>query len=525
MIYNKKIKDLTALTSLSEDDAFVVWDSENSETRKVATNLLASTIIATETILNYTELRAYSGTAKAVYIYGADTYTNAPNGTAGTFYLDNYDTISLDNGGTIIVDESGRRWKRNIDNGVNVMWFGAVGDGITSDYAAFSAAILSHNTILIPYYNSTGVAAVWYINSTLDLTNGKTITSTDLGIGRRPCIKQGANVLFDVKGSNVTITGLRFDLSRQTSEAHSVIRFRTDLTSVSATRIKNIRLGHSESEDGLALYGGYAFLRDMNSTYYLVDTMVEDVVGFGFKNSPIKLYDAFASNDFKKVVFDYTRHTSMSSHYAFAFDGFAGLVFEDCIVQGWGAATTPVAANGGFSLTNGAALIFKGNNRADTLGSKGFYFNNINGIEGNHIVGSLCADTQIHFEGVINLNIGNVWAIGRNEQSYAPSAKHGIYCYNVNGGLLSNFLSKVNTGSGLAVENSVTMRFSIGNTSYNTRYGVEELGTSNYNAFDGISMAGNAINNGVTVGANTQRVNIFVNSGAVLTSTIGAGTW
>jgi hypothetical protein len=91
-------------------------------------------------LANYTELRAYAGTQKMVFVTGY-LATSAPSGISGTFVRDDSDTTSLDNGGTVIVASNGKRWKR-VDSGeLDPHWFGAVGDGVTNDTAAFQAAI------------------------------------------------------------------------------------------------------------------------------------------------------------------------------------------------------------------------------------------------------------------------------------------------------------------------------------------------------------------------------------------------
>lgn len=82
---------------------------------------------------NYTALRAYTGRATGVRI--------TQYGLAGFFQRDDADSTSVDNGGTIIVDASGRRWKRVIDASANVKWFGAKGDAVTDDTVAIQAAL------------------------------------------------------------------------------------------------------------------------------------------------------------------------------------------------------------------------------------------------------------------------------------------------------------------------------------------------------------------------------------------------
>lgn len=95
---------------------------------------------AAVTLLDYTALRAYAGSARTLMM--------TRGGIAGAFQLDAADVASADNGGTIIVDGAGRRWKRAFTGPADVAWFGAV-PGIDST-AAFVAAQLVSNQVMLP---------------------------------------------------------------------------------------------------------------------------------------------------------------------------------------------------------------------------------------------------------------------------------------------------------------------------------------------------------------------------------------
>jgi hypothetical protein len=94
-------------------------------------------------------LRAFSGfaTPPCAYVQG---YLAPADGGEGLFTPVITDTISPDNGGTIIVDATGRRWYRDTaGQPYSARWFGATGNGTTSDSAAL-AAMPSGNPIILP---------------------------------------------------------------------------------------------------------------------------------------------------------------------------------------------------------------------------------------------------------------------------------------------------------------------------------------------------------------------------------------
>lgn len=95
---------------------------------------------------SYATLRNYTGRAQGVRITARNI--------GGYFQRISGDT-SADNGGTVIVDASGRRWLRIFDGRLNVKWFGALGDGVALETVAVQAAI---NALMAIMANPPGVS-------------------------------------------------------------------------------------------------------------------------------------------------------------------------------------------------------------------------------------------------------------------------------------------------------------------------------------------------------------------------------
>ena len=185
-----------------------------------------------EKTLNYTTLRAYTGPATTVQV--------VTDGIAGLFGVV---SSGVENGGTIIVANDGRKWQRSYQGGLNVKWFGAKGDGITDDTSFIQQAVdigyaLNAGEVFFP----AGIYAI----STVVRNWDNVITLNIRGAGKKSTvfIKKGAstgpifdwsanlNILetysgfhdFTIAGNNKTHDGIRLLRNARFSIANIDIR-------------------------------------------------------------------------------------------------------------------------------------------------------------------------------------------------------------------------------------------------------------------------------------------------------------
>lgn len=187
-------------------------------------------------VTNITALRAVLKTQHTgVFVSG---YYAQGDGGGGQYWFDSTDTISADNGGTIIVATDGGRWKLQLINPLSVRQFGAKGDGVTDDSAAIQASInwmTSGGKLFFPI-------GTYKINTTLTVPpiSGANSNLFLQGIGNDSVIQPGASItsLFNITGKNTTVKDFFFN--NVSSFATNAILFTTSSSDAAYSgRIEN----------------------------------------------------------------------------------------------------------------------------------------------------------------------------------------------------------------------------------------------------------------------------------------------
>ena len=124
-------------------------------------------------------LQARTGAVTAPELI-ALSYNYVAGDGGGIFRYDASDTTTADNGGTVIVDADGKRWKRQFSGPLNASWFGNLATTFTQATLDALTNAGTYGTVQIPFGTYT-------LTSTLTLLTGQTLQ----GIGGRPVIKRG----------------------------------------------------------------------------------------------------------------------------------------------------------------------------------------------------------------------------------------------------------------------------------------------------------------------------------------------
>ena len=153
------------------------------------------------TLKTYAELEAYAGAATLVYVAGR---LSDQDGADGMFAVDEADTTSADNDGTILIDAGGRRWKRQDLSSPSPKWWGADGKGVVDSTSAFTKFELVFKNMTV---NLSGTYLVTptptgnrYVNGTF-IDSGAVVEPIDVNRQMTPCFHRNGGQLKDLRDS------------------------------------------------------------------------------------------------------------------------------------------------------------------------------------------------------------------------------------------------------------------------------------------------------------------------------------
>lgn len=150
----------------------------------------------------------------------ATGYYTQGDGGGGSFWYDSTDTISVDNGVTVIVALDGGRWKLAHNGALSVKQGGAKGDGVTDDASAIQAVLNAcpqRGTVIFPAGN-------YVIGAQLNLN---TDYLTLIGPGKLTA-KSATNfehMLLGVNRTGCLVRDLEFDANKAGRATGQTIRF------------------------------------------------------------------------------------------------------------------------------------------------------------------------------------------------------------------------------------------------------------------------------------------------------------
>ena len=319
------------------------------------------------TLADYTALRAYSGASTALRVSGY-TASGAPLGINGLFTVDITDTTSADNGGTIIVSSSGKRWKRVYDGAVNILWFGVLGDGTTNNSTAIQAVF---NSTLTQIYFPKGV---YKISTGLTFTSGISIE-----------FEQGASLL----AGTASMTMLSAPVAAYGSQLINLTLDGNSLATVTGLSVQNMRL-RGACISNISLKGGLTNGMILEGCFGL---LVSNPASYNNVNNPIILTDNCSGIMIECPQLDNTANDTGTGIYVnHTTYGNLGVVIDGGYIQGFniGVLDTHYGTKirntyfeqnitADVSSTNARGFIYEGTQHFASTGAVGFLARNCDG--------------------------------------------------------------------------------------------------------------------------------------------------
>lgn len=256
---------------------------------------------------NYSDIRGYTGTNNVIYCHGIN---DVFDGGFGYFDLDPSDTSTADNGGTVLVDANGRRWKRRISDGViHAEWFGMKADwnGTTgTDNApaikrAIAAMPTARGKVVLPAgeFMVGSLISVNRNNATLEGAGIRVTTLVGNGIDKSAVLEVN-NGSWDYATNTYTYGG--------TSIGHVVIK---NLSIDGAKTTSSTGIVFARATLGCRIEGVSSENFSVGGRFY--GSWYARVENSMFANNDVNMYLDYATNDFSCIATEFISNPSKQS--------------------------------------------------------------------------------------------------------------------------------------------------------------------------------------------------------------------
>lgn len=380
---------------------------------------------------------------------------------------------------------------------VSVKDFGAVGDGVANDTAAWQAAINTGKRVFVPNGN-------YSITASLNINNPVFLD----GESKRAIVNIPASASFDlfrIASSNVIIKNMT--IQGNGTQTGSLFKLRSSVGSYEMFFFENIEAKQC-----------HHFLTDDNSTGILTLCYVSDCFHRQPTGNGIDLTDMFAYFFVDRFTVDYVGVTAPSSNTpGIRQRNGQGSRFSNVDILG--GTIAGMGNRRGFDIQNCEA-VWLTRCMGDTMGGEGIFLKTCNAVYLSEVTGSLCNLHQIVIDGCTNVLASNLYAGGRNALAGA-AAQDGV---RIMGGSTSVCLSSVfttaNTQHGLhIVDAGSSANITSLNSRSNTGRGFRCAGLAAM--ITGAQLVQNSAGNYELGGSFDHAMAIQLNSGALVVNATG----